>query len=257
MTRAAERERLGVIIELQFAASDAHGVEDSLMHLDDFLETLAHIVVIAVDPISDERPFQLQLVEIGRFRNAVFLDGQLLARAIERDLPDCVVAELLAQLITEETPILNEIEQRAGMPILRFLLSGNACATRGAGSVSRPAVVFDRRFEGGKLTPELCVSKILDLRGRLRSSKGVERFDSQAIRLLDRMVHQIASHGLARIGGVRAQEDHWVLDAVGGEHDDLSRYEAIAFVQRKSLALLVAPLPAPVVHAGDALAAFI
>src|SRR5262249_8313769 len=36
-----------------------------------------------------------------------------------------------------------------------------------------------------------------------------------------------------------------------------SRYKAIAFVQRKSLILLVAPLPASVVHAGDALAAFI
>src|SRR5215472_17448607 len=161
-----------------------------------------------------------------------------------------MVGELLAQLIAEETPILNEIEQRARMPILRFLLSGNACATRGAGSVSRPAVVFDRSFEGGKLTPELSVSKILDLRGRLRSSKGVERFDRQAIRLLDRMVHKIASDGLARIGGVRAQQDHWVLDAVGGEYDDLPRYEAIAFVHRQPLAFLIARLPAPVVHAG-------
>src|SRR5262249_400223 len=163
MTRAAERERLGVIIELQFAASDAHGVEDSLMHLDDFLETLAHIVVIAVDRISDERSFQLQLVEIGRFRNAVFLDWQLLARAIERDLPDRVVTELLAQLIAEETPILNEIEQRAGMPILGFLLSGNACAARGAGSVSRPAIVLDRCLEGGKLPPKPRVAKVFDL----------------------------------------------------------------------------------------------
>src|SRR5262245_43532148 len=71
------------------------------------------------------------------------------------------------------------------------------------------------------------------------------------------MVHKIASDGFARIGGIRAQQDHWVLDAVGGEHNDLPRYEAIAFVKRKSLAVLVAPLPAPVVHTGDALAAFI
>src|SRR5262245_38604357 len=59
MTRAAERELLVIIIELQLAASDAHGIEDGLMHLDDFLERLAHIIVIAVDPISDERSFQL------------------------------------------------------------------------------------------------------------------------------------------------------------------------------------------------------
>src|SRR5262249_57674435 len=37
----AERERLVIIIELQLAASDAHGIEDGLMHLDDFLERLA------------------------------------------------------------------------------------------------------------------------------------------------------------------------------------------------------------------------
>ena len=38
MTRAEEIERLGIIIGLQLAASDTHCIEDSLMHLDDFLE---------------------------------------------------------------------------------------------------------------------------------------------------------------------------------------------------------------------------
>ena len=59
MTRAEEIERLGIIIGLQLAASDTHCIEDSLMHLNDFLERLAYIIVIAVDPILDERPFQI------------------------------------------------------------------------------------------------------------------------------------------------------------------------------------------------------
>src|SRR5262249_40123545 len=163
MTRAEEVERLGIVIGLQLAASDAHGIEDSLMHLDDLLERLAYIIVIAVDPILNERPFQLQLVEIGRLRNAVFLDGQLLASAIEGDLPNRVVAELLAQLIAEETPILNEIEQRAGMPILSFFLSGDASAARCTRHIARPAVVFDRRFEGGRLASLRRVAKVFDV----------------------------------------------------------------------------------------------
>ena len=74
----------------------------------------------------------------------------MLASAIEGDLPDCVVCELLAQLIAEETPVLNKIEQRARMSILSFFLSGDGSAERCTRHIDRPAVVLAADHRGAQ-----------------------------------------------------------------------------------------------------------
>src|SRR5262249_40934156 len=120
-----ECERFIVIIELQLAfGRNAHGIKNRPMHFDNFLERVPHIIIGAVYAVLN--------VEISRLRDAVLLNRQLFASTIERNLSTAVIGELVAQLVTEKTPVLYEVQQRTGMPILGFLLGSDTSAARRA-----------------------------------------------------------------------------------------------------------------------------
>ena len=95
------------------------------------------------------------------------------------------------------------------------------------------------------------------MRGRLRPAERIQRLGRQCVRLLNRVIHQVASDGTACIRRVGAQEDHRVLDAIRGKYNNFAGHEVLWFIQWHALADVLLPFPTLVVNTGNPLSALI
>src|SRR6476659_1084178 len=99
------------------------------------------------------------------------------------------------------SPVLDEVENcPIHVLIAARILWRNEIAARGTGLGARPPIVLDRGLEARIACPEIAVTERRDVGGRLVAAEGKQRLRRKRKRLLDRMIHQVSSDLVARIG---------------------------------------------------------